>query len=114
MLILTRKVDEEIIFYTADGEVTIKILNHVTNQYGDARYKIGINTPMMLIVTPKAYEEIIVHTKDGDVTIKILNHMTNEYGDARYKIGINAPKSVNVVRSELVKRHATNKQNFNR
>ena len=68
----------------------------------------------MLILTRKVDEEIIFYTAHGEVTIKILNHVTNQYGDARYKIGINAPKSVNVVRSELVKHHATDKQNFNR
>lgn len=68
----------------------------------------------MLIITRKVDEEFIFYTPDGEITFKILSHVHNKHGDARYKIGIDAPKSVNVVRSELVKRNATDKQNFNR
>ena len=53
----------------------------------------------MLVLTRRSEESIILKTAEGEVEIKFLGF---QHGRAR--VGINAPKSINVVRSELIKR----------
>lgn len=53
MLILTRKVDQEIVFRTSDGEITIKVLNHTNNNQGNPNYKLGITAPKSINIVRK-------------------------------------------------------------